>query len=356
MHSKRQILLGVGKIAVPLGIIGFLLYKIEPENWRVLAEHPKDYPLLVVALLVAILAISISFARWCLLVRCQGIQLSMLEAHRLGAICFLLNFVSVGSVGGDVFKAIFLAKRRPGKRVQAVASVLVDRGVGLYGLLLIASAAFYFHQGGGIGEADDSNMQSLKVGCAALVITGTVVLAMLVFGGRFVDSLVTWGSNLPFVGGIVEKIGPPLRMFHDHPIAFAVSVVMSVAVHGFLTLSLYLIARSLYPTIPTLAEHFIIVPIGLLASALPLTPAGIGVFEAAIEWLYQIIPSGEISASGALVALVFEMVKVVIAIVGTVFYWTANEEVRDSLEEAEHEGEGEESNESLDSAQEVHAS
>ena len=139
MHSKRQILLGVGKVAAPLGIIGFLLYKIAPESWRVLSEHPKDYPLLAVALLVAILAISISFAHWCLLVRCQGIQLSMLEAHRLGAICFLLNFVSVGSVGGDLFKAIFLAKRRPGKRVQAVASVLVDRGVGLYGLLWSSS-------------------------------------------------------------------------------------------------------------------------------------------------------------------------------------------------------------------------
>ena len=65
----------------------------------------------------------------------------MLEAFRLGSICFLLSFVSPGSVGGDVFKAIFLAQRRPGKRIEAVASVLVDRGVGLYRLLLLVAAA-----------------------------------------------------------------------------------------------------------------------------------------------------------------------------------------------------------------------
>ncbi len=65
----------------------------------------------------------------------------MLEAFRLGSICFLLSFVSAGSVGGDLFKAVFLARRRPGKRVEAVASVLVDRGVGLYGLLLVVAAA-----------------------------------------------------------------------------------------------------------------------------------------------------------------------------------------------------------------------
>jgi uncharacterized membrane protein YbhN (UPF0104 family) len=101
------------------------------------------------------------------------------------------------------------------------------------------------------------------------------------------------------------------------------------------TLSMYMIARALYPSVPTLAEHFIIVPIGLLASALPLTPAGIGVFEAAIRWLYKLIPANPTNASGTLIALVFEMVKVVIAMIGTVFYWTAGVEVRESLEESE---------------------
>ncbi len=334
MKSPRQLALNVLKIAIPVGIIAFLLYRVEPEQWRELSQHPKNYLLLALALGVALAAISLSFARWCLLVRCQGIRLSMLEAHRLGAICFLLNFVSAGSVGGDLFKAIFLAKRRPGRRVQSVASVVVDRGVGLYGLLLVASAAFLMYDGGPRG-GEAADLQQLKWASAVLVAAGTVVLAGLVFGGRFVDALVRRGTDLPIVGGIIEKVGSPLRMFHDHPIAFAASVLMSIGVHSMLTVSMYLIARSLYPAVPTLAEHFIIVPIGMLASALPITPAGIGVLEAAVEWLYEIIPAVPTLASGTLIALVFEMVKVVIAIVGTIFYWTAGEEVRESLEEAE---------------------
>lgn len=334
MKSPRQVVATVCKITIPLAIIGFLLYRITPEQWAGLSEQPKSYGLLLGALAVAVAAISLSFIRWCLLVRCQGIELSVLEAFRLGSICFLLNFVSAGSVGGDLFKAIFLAKRRPGRRVEAVASVLVDRGVGLYGLLLLAAAAFLFH-GSGPDHLDAGDMQQLKLGTAILVAVGTAVLAALVFGGRLVDRAIGWGGTLPIVGRLVLKIGPPLRMFHHHPIAFAVSIVMSVGVHSMLTLSLYLIARSLYPSVPTLAEHFIIVPIGMLASALPLTPAGIGVFEAAIEWLYDQIPTEPTNASGTLIALVFEIVKVVIAIIGTVFYWTAEAEVRESLEEAE---------------------
>ncbi|MCS7465936.1 flippase-like domain-containing protein [Stieleria sp. ICT_E10.1] len=345
MKSKRQLVATFCKIAIPLGIIVFLLFRVEPQQWETLSQHDKNYPLLVGALLVAVAAISLSFVRWCLLVRCQGIELTVLEAFRLGAICFLLNFVSAGSVGGDLFKAIFLAKRRPGRRVQAVASVLVDRGVGLYGLLLLASIAFFFQPGGDASALVGEEMHQLKLGTAILVGVGTGVLAGLVFGGRIVDRLVRWGETLPLVGGLIHRIGPPLRMFHDHPIAFGISILMSVGVHGMLTLSMYLIACGLYPSVPSLGDHFIIVPIGMLASALPLSPAGIGVFEAAIEWLYKLIPTEPTDASGTLIALVFEMVKVIIAIIGTVFYWTAGAEVKESLEEAEH---AEESGEPLE--------
>ena len=88
---------------------------VESHQWEELAEHPKNYRFLATALVVAIGAMCVSFARWWLLVRCQGIDLTMLEAFRLSSICYLLNFVSVGAVGGDLFKAIFLAGRRPGK-------------------------------------------------------------------------------------------------------------------------------------------------------------------------------------------------------------------------------------------------
>ncbi len=337
MHPTwKTALLTIAKFAIPAAIIAYLIWRIEPSQWDELSSQPKNYFLLLLALLVSLAAMSLSFARWCVLVRCQGIELTMLEAFRLGSICFLLSFVSAGSVGGDLFKAIFLAQRRPGKRVEAVASVLVDRGAGLYGLLLLVAAGLVLTNP---ADADSSliNMQRIKVGTAVLVGLGTAVLAILVLGGRGVDRVITWGSGLPFIGGLVKRIGPPLRMFHSHPVAFGVSIVMSVGVQGMLAISMYLIARGLYTNPPTLSEHFVIVPIGMLASALPLTPAGIGLLEATIEALYKIVPADATEASGTLVALVFEMVKVVMAVIGTVFYWTANEEVRHSLEIAEEE-------------------
>ena len=57
------------------------------------------------------------------------------DAFRLGFLAFLLNFVSVGAVGGDLFKAFFIARDQPGRRTEAVATVVVDRLVGFYALL-----------------------------------------------------------------------------------------------------------------------------------------------------------------------------------------------------------------------------
>ena len=334
--ATKSTLLSITKFAIPAVIIGYLVMRIEPEQWDQLSSQPKHYGLLVAALLVSLLAMSISFARWCILVRAQGIALSMLEAFRLGSICFLLSFVSVGSVGGDLFKAIFLARRRPGKRVEAVASVVVDRGCGLYALLMLVVVGLLLTDPVEVTDAP-IGLDQIKWAAGLLFGTATALLAFLVLGGKGVDRLIQWGSDWPLVGPVIARVGPPLRMFHAHPLAFGASILMSLGVQSLLAVSMYLVARGLYSRPPTLTEHFVIVPIGMLASALPITPAGIGVLEAAIDALYVVVPSVPTEASGTLVALVFEMVKVIMAVIGTVFYWTANDEVRESLEIAEEE-------------------
>lgn len=342
LHSPKQVAFAALKFLIPAAIIGYLLgWHIQPSQWETLTQQPKHPGLLLAALLVAVAAISLSFARWCLLVRAQGIELQMREAFRLGSICYLLNFVSAGSVGGDLFKAVFLARRRPGKGIEAVASVLVDRGSGLYGLLLLVTITLLFSSGSAATEPAEGSgdIGYIQAATTVFAAAGTALILVLVFGGRAVDRALRAIGTLPLVGKAIERIGGPLRMFHQRPFAFVAGVLMSIGVQATLALSVYLIARGLFETPPTLVEHFIIVPIAMLASALPISPAGLGVFEAAMETLYHLVPRTEPAASGTLVALAFEVVKVVMAGLGTVFYWTADDEVRHSLEIAEEKAE-----------------
>jgi len=334
VKRATTIAITVAKFIVPTLIIAWLLWRVEPHQWEDLRERPKNYLLMIAALSAALLALSVSFFRWWMLVRSQGIQLGAIEAFRLSAISFLLSFVSAGSVGGDLFKMIFLARRSPGKGIEAVASVVVDRGVGLLGLLLLVAVALQI-------AGQTANADLAKIGQASLILaaTGCVVLAVLILGGRPIDSMIIRASSLRYVGGIINRIAGPLRVFHRHPFIFAISLLLSLTVHILLAFSAFWIATSLYGMdAPTLAEHTLIFPIACLAAALPIAPAGLGVFEGAMEWLYQVVPSNPTIASGTLVALVFEIVKVIIAILGMIFYWTANPDIRGSLREVQSTG------------------
>ena len=122
---------------IPVAIFGYLLWQGREdiaEAWG----QPKRWDRLVLAQIVALTATVVGFLRWHILVRAFDIPFKVREALHLGFLGYLLNFVSFGSVGGDLFKAILVAKDRPEKRPEAVASVLLDRAIGLLGLVLLA--------------------------------------------------------------------------------------------------------------------------------------------------------------------------------------------------------------------------
>ncbi len=329
MKSK---LAAAAKFVIPAMLVGVLLARVKPAEWEALRSGSINYAVLAAALGVALAAIALSFYRWWLLVRAQGITLSVLESFRLSSICFLLSFVSVGSVGGDLFKAAFLARRSPGKRIAAVASVGVDRVTGLMGLLIIVGGGLLARSAADPFVVAGLDIERIKIIVAVCLIGGLTTFTALIFGGKAVDVAIRRVATIPRIGGPIAHLAEPLRSFANHPWAMVAALVLSIGVQGGLVIAMDLIARAMFDAPPTLGEHFIIVPLGMLASALPITPGGVGVLELVIEGLYEVIPARTTDASGTLVALVFELVKVALALLGTVFYWTAPAEVTASLE------------------------
>ena len=125
-HVVKSILLTLLKILLPIAVIAWLLSRLEPEQVTMLREQPKDWGLLIAAFVLTFVAVSLSFLRWWLLVWALGLPFRILDAFRLGFIGYLMNFVSAGAVGGDLVKAFFIAREQPGRRAEAVATVVVE--------------------------------------------------------------------------------------------------------------------------------------------------------------------------------------------------------------------------------------
>ena len=79
--------------------------------------------------------------RWHLLLISQGVRLKFKDTLALNMIGTLFNTVIPGAVGGDVMKGYYLSRRAPGRRTQALTTLLIDRVVGLLALLLVSILA-----------------------------------------------------------------------------------------------------------------------------------------------------------------------------------------------------------------------
>jgi uncharacterized protein (TIRG00374 family) len=277
-------------------------------------------------------AICITFLRWYMLVRAISLPFRLRDAFRLGFLGYLLNFVSVGAVGGDLFKAFFIAREQPGRRAEAVATVVVDRMIGLYALLLITSAAIFF---GDIQNPTPALAMICTMTYAATAIGGIGIM-MVMIPGFTRGSLSTWLSGLPRVGRLIDKLITSVRIYRDKRLVMSAILGMSMGVHSLFAIALYLIAIALFDTSPSLPDHLIIVPLSMVAGALPFTPAGLGTFEYAMGELYTFVPAaGPGDAVGLLVAMAFRLVTIAIATIGIGVYWVCRREVKQVMYQAE---------------------
>ena len=116
----------------------------------------------------------LTLIRWYLLVRCQGLPLTLGNAIRLGLIGCFFNLILLGSVGGDVVKAAALA-REQSRRTVAVATVIMDRIIGLWGLAWLVGltgAAFWV-----TGQLEDDGGPKSKL---VIEVTSCILLVSLV--------------------------------------------------------------------------------------------------------------------------------------------------------------------------------
>ncbi len=312
----KRIGLMVLKLTLPAALFIYLLWSVPAEDYRAFWEQPKRWELLLAAWLIALLAIVVSFMRWRLLVIAFGIPFTVREALRLGFLGYLLNFISFGSVGGDVFKAILVARDKPEKRPEAVATVLLDRAIGLLGLVMLAWVCLVF-----FASAEQSPLLiGIKRGAAVLSSLALLALAVAVFAGPWFDRWIDWGGKMPVAGETLARMARAVRQLRTCPQKLLWMSGLAILVHSMLALSIYCISCGIYPQHPSLREHMMVVPPGMAAGALPLAPGGIGVQEGALAGLFRQLPNLPVGYSALLVATVYRLITVAIAGIGVAFY------------------------------------
>ena len=252
---------------------------------HVLRGEPINYGYLALSFLFFGVAVPITMVRWWVLVRAQELPFTLGNAFRLGFLGFFFSTFLPGSVGGDLVKAAGIA-REQSRRTVAVATVVMDRLIGLWGLFWITAliGGGFWLAGGLEGKAEGPSKQ--VVGAAILVVVASMVVWLLMglLSDARADGLAGRLERLPKVGGSVAELWRAVWMYRKRP--GSVFLALGLSLIGFLGFipSFYFGARAMADAadpgaIPTLTQHFLLVPIGLVVQAVVPLPGGIGAGE-----------------------------------------------------------------------------
>jgi uncharacterized protein (TIRG00374 family) len=336
--DTKQILstfLKLAASAVMLGYLGWSAYH-DPE-FGLLISGPKDWLVLFWALPICLAAVTLTILRWHLLVRTLGIELPMRDALRAGFLAYLVTLLPLGVVGGDSLKAVMLIHRQPKRKTEAIATVVVDRAIGLFALLLLAAVASLFVRAEQLARLDEVDRATILTICAvvrlAAVIATAGLIVMLLPGvtkSRLWDRL----EHTPAIGGILHKLVGAMRTYRKRLDVLLLAIGASICIHllyisAVVVMTLGIGIAPEYQ--PPISSTSVIVPVSMIAGALP-----IGVYEVCITLMFRAVtPAGAPENMGLLIALGYRLIQILIASIGLVYWLTSRSEVRELIHEAE---------------------
>jgi glycosyltransferase 2 family protein len=232
--------------------------------------------LIVVALLVACDR-AVMIWRWVLLLRSTGSPVTVGAAARIFLVSsFVGSFLPAG-VGGDAARAYALM-RHTSRGGEAVASVAIDRYLGIVALTLLGAA----------GAASSTGLvrPEQRQWLAAVALLFTIASVSLLWLDRLVDLVMPSGGE---DGPLVRRLRIAARAMGEYrrrPGTLLAVLVLSFAVQVLRILQAYGLGLGLGIAVP-LGYYFAIMPIGLIALLLPVSISGFGLPQGVIMWMLR---------------------------------------------------------------------
>lgn len=285
------------KVGIGLGLVYYVV-RSGMIDWKLLGSHllsPRNAAVGAGFFLLSWLCVSF---RWYLLARKLGLTLSYKSMFELTMIGNFFNTFMPGSVGGDLIKAWYIAGREPKKRTRAIFSVLVDRIIGLSVIVFYAAATLALFP-----ERISIRPEMKLVAMALWGFTGASLLGAAVFFSPIGKRI--FGHGIPaFLKPLTDRVAF-LHKIVDAGLEYRNhfgTIVMAVSLSAISMLGMnlfYKIQGDALGISMDLSQYFFIVPLALVASAVPILPGGIGVGQVAFFTLFQWsgVPNPEMGGS-----------------------------------------------------------
>lgn len=304
--SSRRLVLLLVKVVVSAGLLWLLLSRVDvAQLWQTARTASPLWLSVAIGLYCAMCLVSAW--RWRVLLDAQNVDVRLRRLFSSILVAMFFNNFLPSNIGGDVVRIRDTA-RAAGSKTLATTVVLLDRGMGLLSLILVAAV--------GATLAADNGAASLIGGAGALWLIFVVALGVSTplvlapaFVGRMLRPLETLHQD--WVRERLGRLTTALGRFRDMPGALLLCFAGGILVQATLVVFYAAVARGL--SIPiTLPQLAVLVPLSFIVQMIPLSVNGFGIREAAFTLYFARIglPAESalaLSFIGAILVMMFSL-------------------------------------------------
>lgn len=269
----RSLLTWTAKILISGGLLYWLLSKIDRgQLWHTVQNASLAW--LAVAMALYVVVVLISSWRWHRLLEAQHVHVTY--AHVTGSFLvatFFNNFLP-SNIGGDVIRIRDTAEAA-GSRTRAATIVLLDRAIGLIGLVLVAALGATIATE--LGDSEPFNPLWLWLGMAG----GSAAVVAALFYPKLIGVALKPLKifHQEWVTLQISRLIHALEKFAESPVALLQCFGGAIAVQAVIIAVYAVIAYAMHIPVPVV-QLAVMIPMSFLVQMVPLSVNGFGVREA----------------------------------------------------------------------------
>ncbi len=275
------------------GIIYWLIQS-DKLDFGLIKDSLKSGPELYIAFFIYSSVVLLTSYRWQSLLQIKAsAQLKFKQVLPVTWIGLFFSTFLPGAVTGDVIKLVYIKDLDNSfSKTYLVTSVLVDRIIGLCGLLSLAGifTIFNYQELSSLSK----ELQHIMNFNFLLFLGGLSFMLALFMPTKIQEFFLALSKKIPFIGTKLENTLSQAWLVGENKKVVLKVFLISLIVQFLNIFVIWLITKPFYPSDISLSLLFSIVPIGLISVAIPISPAGAGVGHFLFEKLFAMlgIPKG----------------------------------------------------------------
>jgi glycosyltransferase 2 family protein len=296
----------------------------------------KNWPAILAGFTAIVTTAFLAALRWGILLEAQEIKLKPSRILQLQFVGNFFNIALPGAVSGDFVKAFYIAHEYPGARSRAFGSILFDRILGLSALVIVALSALLIGLQHFIGSSMLAGIKVFVITAGLCVFTFYTYLFLMKENTDPVLKTLTLLERRPgkigSVFGAIERVYLGIRVYHSERKIVLKALILSCLIHLLAGFACLCFAYALGENQLPVNGVFVVAPLGLLVTAIPVLPGGVGTGHAAFSFLFHLLGS----TSGADIFSYYVLVQLFVGAMGGIVYLRFKAKEKSVIEDLEH--------------------